>query len=136
MKKFGTLFVVFFFFSFSFASDLKEGLWEMSVKMEMKGMNMPMPAQKFKQCITKEKMIPHEGMEKEKKDDKCKVVEQKVSGNKIFWKIVCKEKEGQTVITGTGVYNFDNFEGESRIKTPDGMEMTQKMSGKWIGKCK
>lgn len=129
---------IFFLFLFFIAStagavELKEGLWEMTSKMEMKGMPMEMPPQKFKQCITKDKAVP---MEMEDKDVKCKVVEQKTTGNTIFWKVICKDKEGETIITGKGTYNSDKFEGENKIKTSDGMEMIQNIKGRWIGKCK
>ncbi len=115
------------------ATDLKEGLWEMTSKMEMKGMPLHMTAQKFKQCITKERSVP---METEKGDTKCKVIEQKVKGDTIFWKIICNDKEGETIVTGKGTYKNDKFEGETKIKTPDGMELKQQITGKWIGKCK
>lgn len=124
---------LFFIVATASAADLKEGLWEMSSKMEMKGMPMQMPMQKFRQCITKDKAVP---METEKGDTKCKVIEQKVTGNTIYWKILCKDKEGETIVIGKGTYKSDKFEGETKIKTPDGMELTQRMTGKWIGKCK
>lgn len=132
MKK---VFFIFLFFVVSIAEavDLKEGLWEMTSKMEMKGMPMEMPSQKFRQCITKDKAVP---METEDKDVKCKVMEQKVSGNTIFWKVICKDKEGETIITGKGTYHSDKFDGETKVKTSDGMEMIQHVKGKWIGKCK
>ncbi len=60
MKKlFFVILSLFLFNSFLYGADFKEGLWEMSVKMSAKGMPIPLPAQKFKQCIIKEKMIPN-----------------------------------------------------------------------------
>lgn len=115
------------------AIDLKEGLWEMSVKMEVKGMPMPIPAQKYTQCVTKDKLVPTgEGS----KDVNCKVIDYKISGNSITWKMVCKDDEGETTIIGKGTYNLDKFGGETKVKTHDGMEMVQNITGKWIGKCK
>lgn len=105
----------------------------MSVKMSAKGIPIPLPAQKFKQCITKEKMIPKGEAEKDKK---CKVVEQKVAGSSVYWKVVCKDESGETIITGKGTYKHDKFDGETKIKSPDGMEIHQVMTGKWVGKCK
>ncbi|MCX7770150.1 MAG: DUF3617 domain-containing protein [Proteobacteria bacterium] len=132
MKRF-FLILIFFLVTSAQAVELKEGLWEMTTKMEMKGMSMQIPAQTFRQCITKDKAVP---VEREEMNAKCKVVEQKVSGNTIYWKIICKDKGGETIITGKGTYNNDKFEGETRVKTPDGMEMLQHMTGKWVGKCK
>jgi hypothetical protein len=125
--------IIFFIVATANALELKEGLWEMSSKIEMKGMPVKMPVQKFKQCITKDKAVP---IDTQEKDMKCKVVEQKISGNTIYWKIICKDKEGETVITGKGTYKSDKFEGETKIKTQDGTEMIQHISGEWIGKCK
>lgn len=132
MKRIFFLFL-FFIVSIAEAMELKEGLWEMTSKMEMKGMPMELPSQKFRRCITKDKAVP---MEMEDKDVKCKVVEQKITGNTIFWKVICKDKEGETIITGKGTYNSDKFDGETKVKTSDGVEMVQHIKGKWIGKCK
>lgn len=136
MKKlFFVILSLFLFNSFLYAADFKEGLWEMSVKMSAKGMPIPMPAQKFKQCITKEKIIPNGEAEKDK-EMKCKTVEQKIIRNSIQWKVVCKDESGETIITGKGTYKHDKFDGETKIKSPDGMEIHQVMTGKWVGKCK
>lgn len=112
--------------------DFKEGLWEITMQMEMSGMPMQMPPQKFSQCITKDNNIP---MKKEE-DKNCKIESKKISGNTISYKVVCKEKDGTYVTTGTITYKGDTFTGNIEVKTPDGMQMKQKMSGKWTGKCK
>ncbi|MFN3740168.1 MAG: DUF3617 domain-containing protein [Thermodesulfovibrionales bacterium] len=60
----------------------------------------------------------------------------KITGNTVTYRVVCKEKDGTYVTTGTITYKGETFTGNIEVKTPDGMQMKQKMSGKWIGKCK
>jgi hypothetical protein len=49
--------------------------------------------------------------------------------------IECKTREGTTTGYGRTVYKGDTFEGGIKMKH-SGMEITQNLSGKWIGKCK
>ena len=39
-------------------------------------------------------------------------------------------------MNGKITYKGDRFDGEIKIKTPNGMEMTEHISGKRIGECK
>ncbi|MFN3740169.1 MAG: DUF3617 domain-containing protein [Thermodesulfovibrionales bacterium] len=53
--------------------DFKEGLWEITMQMEMSGMPMQMPPQKFNQCITKDNNIPV----KKDEDKNCRIESKK-----------------------------------------------------------
>ena len=111
-------------------SDIKDGLWEMSVKMEMPGMPMEMPPMKFNQCITKQNYVPHQ--QEQSKD--CKITNNRIDGNTVTWDMKCS---GRGAMTGNGriTYKGNTFTGTMKAVT-NGMEMTQHMKGRRIGDCK
>ena len=119
-------------------AEFKEGLWEITTKLELKGMpGLPgsMPPVTFRQCITKNDAIP-------KNTDKnydCKTINQKVTGNTVSYLVECKGREGTMRTTGTATYTANSMTGSSTtgIKTqgqPE-MQMTSKISGKYVGPC-
>lgn len=97
--------------------------WEM--KMEMDGMPFPMPAQKV--CVPKTSNEPPVG-----KEDDCKMLEKKKTGNRFQWKAQCKD--GSTVagdITGTETH----YSGTMKMTQKSGETMNMKMAGKRLGDC-
>lgn len=106
--------------------------WEMTIKMDMPGMPMAMPAQVQKVCVAK-------GSERDPKhtaDKDCVVTDSKVSGNKTSWKVQCNRKgeimNGSGEMTGTP----DNSEGVIRLSGTSGghkFDMTQTYKSKRIG---
>ena len=108
--------------------NLQEGLWEITSKMQMMGMNMP--AVKHNQCITRENAVP----DSSQPNQECKIVETSVNGDTVSWKMVCKTPEGESKINGEITYNGDTFKGTLKIDM-QGMEMVQNMSGRRIGDC-
>jgi len=124
--------VVFIFSGIAIAGDpdLKEGLWEITVQMEMPGMPMEMPSHKFNQCITRDKAVPEDPANKD-----CKMDYKNVTKDTVVWKMVCKDREGSLTGEGRITYNGDTFAGETKVKESGGMDMTQKMKGRWIGSC-
>ena len=136
IKKICISLVVVFFFLLSGTihaggPNMKEGLWEITVKMEVPGMSMQIPAQKFTQCLKKENMVPQQ----EEKNQQCKMVNTEVKGDTVTWVIECKGPEGTTRGNGRVTYKGDTFDGSMNIKQAD-MEVTQHMSGRLIGPCK
>ncbi len=133
VKKIGFLLVMVFGLLFlrdiSIAQNMKEGLWEITMTMEIPGMPMKMPPRTWTQCMTKKNCVPQE-------DDKgCKVIKSEVKGDVFTWVIECKNREGTTTGSGRTVYKGDTFDGVIKVKQAD-MEITQKLKGRWIGKCK
>ena len=108
--------------------NLQEGLWEITSKMQMMGMNMP--AVKHNQCITRENAVP----DSSQPNQECKIVETSVNGDTVSWKMVCKTPEGESKMNGEITYNGDTFKGTLKIDM-QGMEMVQNMSGRRIGDC-
>ena len=72
--------------------DMKEGDWEISTEtsMAMEGMSMPSMSNKSTYCLTREDPVP-----KSEKDKDCRIVKQKVVGNTVSWRMVCKKGEGE-----------------------------------------
>lgn len=134
MKIFGAVIAVsIFLFSgqVSAGDEMKEGLWEITVSMDMPGMPMKMPGQTYKQCLTKKEMIP----QKEKKDKKCRMIKNNKKGDTVIWLMECKDKDGTTTIDGKATYKGSSFKGTVKVKHADG-DITQHLSGRWIGQCK
>jgi hypothetical protein len=111
----------------------RDELWETTVKMEIAGMPMSMPAQTGRACVEKgakeDRFVPQQG--------ECKTVESSRSSNKYMFKVVC---EGKNRMTGTGEITFADGAYAGRMKMTGTMEgqpvdMTQTYSGKRVGAC-
>jgi Protein of unknown function (DUF3617) len=103
-------------------------LWQMNTTMEMEGMQLPAMSQ---QVCMKKGQTSAEGLGQQ--DRNCKVTDQRRSGNKFTWKMVCT---GDEPMTGTGemTRNRDTLEGRMLMKGKDG-EMKIVYSGRLSGTC-
>ena len=131
--------LVFSLFAYAEVPDIQEGDWEYTMEMKIEGMPVPMPpvTTKFTQCLTKEDIIP----KPVNKDDQCEMIEQKISGNMVAWKMRCKVKDGVTTYSeGEITYSGTSFDGTMKMKVTDEdgqtMNQTVKMTGRRIGDCK
>lgn len=119
--------------SISFAGsgpDMQEGLWEITSKMKMRGMDMP--SYTHTQCITKKDLVPQSSQP----GQECKISNYKIEGNTVTWSIQCSTQDGEMTGTGRITYSGDSFEGTMKmIMGGSGMEMTTYMSGRRIGDC-
>jgi len=120
--------------SISFAAsgpNMKEGLWEITTKTKLPGMEMP--PMKHTQCITKNDLVPQSSQP----GQECKITETKVIGNTVTWTMQCKTQDGEMKGTGKITYSGDSFEGTIIISMPQAnMKITTHISGKRIGDCK
>lgn len=120
--------------------NLKDGLWEITAKIEMAGMpGGSMPAQKVTQCITKKDAVPQKG--DSDKEMECKTTSTKVVGDTVNWSMKCQGKDGTTMDSqGSATYKGDKFDGVTHMTMAQPgqkpMKMTQRMSGRRIGECK
>jgi hypothetical protein len=114
--------------------NMQEGLWEITMKMEMQGMPFEMPPMKSTQCLTKKDMVP----QKQEKDQECKIVEQKIVGDTVSWSAKCTHKDAVSESKGKITYKGSIFDGFINTTTvPKGeLVQTTKMSGKRIGDCR
>jgi hypothetical protein len=120
------------------SAEVKEGLWEITTKSEIQGMSVQMPVTTTKQCFTKKDMIPKP--EKQEQNQECKIKDQKVIGDTVTYALECKDKDGTIIeISGKSTYKGNVFDGTSdtkiKSKAQGTMQMTSKMSGKYVGPC-
>lgn len=128
----GFLFIV----STQAGPNMKPGLWEVTVKMEVPGMPMAIPPMTTQHCITKEDPVPRT----QKPSEECEITDQSVSGDTVTWRVRCKSGGMTTVGTGNITYQGDSYRGSIQMQMSEGgrppMNMTQTLSGKRIGdKC-
>jgi hypothetical protein len=111
--------------------DMKDGDWEISseTSVTMGGMSMPSTAHKSTFCLTKEDPVPRSG-----KDKECKVVKQKVTGNKVSWRMECKKGEGEGEISYHGT-TYNGFMKMKMVEDGETMTMDMKLAGKYLGPC-
>jgi len=118
------------------APNLEEGNWEITTKLEMPGMPFAMPPSKHNQCMTKKELVP----DASRKGQDCKVLEQKVTGNTLTWRIQCKDKEGTMDGEGRITYAGKSYDGtmKARMKEKGGevMEMNFQYQARHTGPCK
>jgi hypothetical protein len=123
------------FWTVGACAQLKDGLWEISTQVEMKGMPQQMPPSVVRQCMSKNDPAP----KSQDKSYDCKTKNSKISGDTVMYEVECKGK-GSTVLTsGKMIYKSNSMEGTAAtiIKTsgqPE-MQMASKMKGKYIGPC-
>ena len=89
VKKFFVVLAVLFSFwcaSSTVASpNIKEGLWEITTKMDMPGIPIAIPPHTHTQCITKEDLVP----QKPEKSMECEITSKKIVGNAVSWTMEC-----------------------------------------------
>jgi len=110
--------------------NMKEGLWEITMLMEVPGMPVQMSPQTYTQCLTQKEAVP----QREEPSQGCKIVKQDIKGDTVSWVVECKTSEGTAVSDGRITYKGDTFEGVIQMTQGD-MKATQRLSGRWIGKC-
>jgi hypothetical protein len=133
-KLFVGLFILFAGISICFAApglNMQEGLWEITVKNQMPGMDMPPMTQT--QCLSKEDFIPKGSVYQ---GEKCTIEDIKITGNTVTWSHECEA--GGEKIKGTGkmTYSGDRFEGTMMMSLPQiNLYITTEMNGRRIGDC-
>jgi len=115
--------------------NMREGKWEITTKMDMKGMPMQMQPIKTTVCLNQNDAVP----QKPQKNEDCKMISNKIEGSTVTWVMQCRDKRGNTVdSSGRITYKGASFDGsmEMDMSGKDGKQhMSQKMSGRRIGDC-
>jgi hypothetical protein len=108
--------------------------YEVTVKMEIKGMPMAMPARTTQLCVAKnardEAFVP-------RKDGECSITDSKKVGNTVTYRIQCTGKES-LVGDGQITYAGDSYTGRMHMTGTGGgqpFDMTQTYTGRKIGEC-
>lgn len=132
------LFAAMLLVTFSIAAEeptMKPGKWEITMTMDIPGMPIKMKPITTAVCLTEEDVSsPDKSLPKPSKDDSCKILDHKVDGNKVSWKVKC---EGDQPMTGSGEITFtdDSYDGTMKMET-GGSEMSMKYKAKLLGPCK
>ena len=111
--------------------NMKEGQWEITAKTEMRGMPMAMPPVKFTQCLTQQGNVP----QNKELYENCQLLSSNVEGNTVTWVVQCNDEGKSIKSTGKITYKGNSFDGVVKTTIED-LEMTQIMTGKYIGDCK
>ncbi len=115
--------------------NIMDGKWEITSKVEMKGMPMEMPAVKTTMCLDNKNAVP----QKPERNQDCKMISNKIEGNTVTWVMQCRDKNGDTIdSSGRITYKGTSFDGnvETDMSGRRGKQhISQKMTGKRIGDC-
>mgnify|MGYP001550082753 CR=1 FL=1 len=128
----------FLFFSVmgcSSGPDMKEGMWEISTEVGMKGIPLKLPSAVYQQCLSKRNLIPRDG---QNSSQVCQVDEQATDGDSVSWKMVCQENNAEIISEGMITYHGVLFSGqvETTFKGgPVSMNATSTVTGKYLGPC-
>lgn len=118
------------------APNMKDGMWEITSKMEMPGSNVAMPQQTVRHCMTKKDVEdPKRTTPSAGEQSRCKMTDYKLQGNTATWKVAC---EGQGTGTGTITYSGDSYTGNQTMSMNAGgrpMNMKMNFSGRRVGEC-
>ena len=129
-----TMFITIFFIFVSVSSAgslLKEGLWEITSKMEIPGMPVPMPPITFKQCMTNQNPVPDQSQS----GQECRIKNLKTKGNTVSWDMICDSQQGKMKSSGKVTYKGDRLDGVVLTDIPQQGQMKMTMTGRRIGKC-
>jgi hypothetical protein len=121
--------------------NIREGLWEITVRMEMAGKpanEIPPATQTL--CLTDKNKLP----ELLQKDQDCQITDAKTQGSEASWKMKCRDN----LITGSGkiTYKGDRFDGIIHIRMqqddaepmkakPHVYQLMQRIEGRRTGEC-
>jgi hypothetical protein len=119
--------------------DIREGLWEITVKMEMTGMPAGVPAQALQRCLTRKdvddprNLTPAAGGSAER----CQFSDYTLQGNTATWSWTCA---GEGAMTGSSTITFSqtSYRGTSRMAmkhTGPVKSMVMHYTGRRLGDC-
>ena len=128
-----------------FKGKMKEGLYDMSMSMEMSGFKgmpqgMKLPATNMQHCLTKKDIEEGSQTMLGQKDaqQKCEMKDFKMSGDTANYKMVCSGQNPMEMET-TMTFSGNNNKGVSKIKmnqNGQAMTMTSNFESKYLGACK
>lgn len=115
--------------------DVRPGLWESTISIQVPGMPMTPPPSTQRYCITKADLVPQDPAS----NSDCQRLDHKIEGNTVTWSAECKHAGGNTIGSGKITYAGDTYQGgmEMLISNESGkdLKMTQTMHGHRIGDC-
>ena len=121
----------------SAAPNFQEGMWEYEIRVDVPGVPMKAPSNKYTQCVTHKDLVPKPPVQHQAD---CKTVASKVSGNTATWTSQCKK--GDMTMEGAGTVTYESNSMRGTVKNTmtsagkPGYSTVSHVSGKRIGPCK
>jgi hypothetical protein len=116
-------------------SPMREGQWEVSMKMNIPGMAMEMPPMKQTQCITAAMLKdPQSAMPKGPGGGDCKVTNYKFSGSTATYAMTCTQPAPMNATGEIKYSGTDSYVGTLNIDS-GGQKMAMTYDAKRIGDC-
>ena len=118
------------------AADIREGLYEISVRAEIAGMPVTQVPMVVRQCVSQQSV--QDLMGQLGGTGTCKVSDFQQTGNQARWNLTCT---GQMELSGSGEtqINGDDFTGRMNLSVQMGgdqaMPMVQTFSARRVGDC-
>lgn len=116
-------------------AGVKDGLWEITTQVQMKGMPQQMPPTTFRQCITQSDPV----VKNQDKNFECRTVSLKKAGDTVSYAVECKGSQGTMFTEGKNTFTGSRMDGTAstsfKMKGQPAMQLNSKMSGKYIGPC-
>jgi hypothetical protein len=118
------------------AAEIREGLYEISVRAELAGQPMTQAPMVVRQCVSQQSV--QDLMGQLGGTGACKVSDFQESGNQAHWNLACT---GQMQISGTGEtqINGDEFTGHMNLMVQMGSDqsvpMVQNFTARRVGEC-
>ena len=116
-------------------AGVNPGLWEATVTASSTMAGSAPVSEKTSYCITEKDPVPALGGNN---TDACKIINQKVSGGSVSWRMRCDTPLGMMDSKGKITYRGDTAKGliEMSVKSPSGtVNMQQSLNAKRIGDC-
>ncbi|OGA39883.1 MAG: hypothetical protein A3G24_21015 [Betaproteobacteria bacterium RIFCSPLOWO2_12_FULL_62_13] len=119
--------------------NMKEGLWEVTAKVQAPDRLASTPPTTVRHCISHKDLQDPQKMTSstDPRGNRCKVTDHKLEANKVTWKMGC---DGKNAMTGSGSITFSEttYTGTSTMSVKQEnrtVDMTIRYTGKYIGAC-
>jgi hypothetical protein len=116
------------------SSPMREGNWEVSIKMNIPGM-ADAPPMKQTQCVTAAMLKdPNSALPKGPGGD-CKVIDSKFTADTATYKLTCTQPAAITAVGEMKYAGPDSYTGTLTMDMGGGQKLAMSMEGKRIGDC-
>ena len=115
-------------------SPMREGNWEVSIKMKIPGMPEG-PPMKQTQCVTAAMLKdPNSAIPKGPAGD-CKVIDYKFTADTATYKLACTQPAAITAVGEMKYAGSDSYTGTLTMDMGGGQQLAMSMEGKRLGDC-
>lgn len=114
--------------------DIKAGLWEIGIVMEIPDMPGQTPRIAQQECLTPEKLLP----QLQQQTGECAMTGSAIAGNTATWNMRCQVQGGVIIGNGEIRYGPESFEGAVTLQMQDApgiLPMASKLDGHYLGPC-